>query len=46
MSDTTTATDGQGGREQIAQFMLDNEAALRRRIGAEVRGAPGVDYDK
>ena len=45
MSDTTTATDGQGGREQIAQFMLDNEAALRRRIGAEVRGAPGVDLD-
>ena len=45
MSDTTTAKDGQGGREQIAQFMLDNEAALRRRIGAEVRGAPGVDLD-
>ena len=46
MSDsTTTTTDGQGGREQIAQFMIDNEAALRRRIGAEIRGTPGVDAD-
>jgi RNA polymerase sigma factor (sigma-70 family) len=44
MSDTTT-TDGQGGRERIAHFMLENEAALRRRIGAEVRGSPGVDPD-
>ena len=33
------------GREQIAQFMLQNESALRRKIGAEVGRAPGVDAD-
>lgn len=44
MSDPTT-TDGQGGRERIARFIIDNEAALRRRIGAEVRGSPAVDPD-
>jgi len=32
-------------REQIAQFMLQNESALRRRIGAEVGRSPGVDAD-
>jgi len=32
-------------REQIAQFMLQNESALRRKIGAEVGRAPGVDAD-
>ncbi|MFM7798679.1 MAG: RNA polymerase sigma factor [Planctomycetota bacterium] len=45
MDETTTTTDGQGGRERIAQFMIENEAALRRRIGAEIRGNPGVDAD-
>lgn len=45
MGDPTTSTDGQGGRERIAQFIIEHEAALRRRIGAEVRGAPGVDAD-
>ena len=33
------------GREQIAQFMLQNESALRRKIGAEVGRSPGVDAD-
>lgn len=32
-------------RERLAHFILEHEAALRRRIGAEVRGAPGVDAD-
>jgi DNA-directed RNA polymerase specialized sigma24 family protein len=45
MGESTSSTDGQGGRERIAQFIIDHEAALRRRIGAEVRGAPGVDAD-
>jgi len=33
------------GRERLAEFILAHEAALRRRIGAEVRGSPGVDAD-
>jgi DNA-directed RNA polymerase specialized sigma24 family protein len=37
--------DGRAGREQLAHFLLEHEAALRRRIGAEVRGSPGVDAD-
>jgi RNA polymerase sigma factor (sigma-70 family) len=45
MSESTSSMDGQGGRERIAQFIIEHEAALRRRIGAEVRGAPGVDAD-
>lgn len=36
---------GGGDREQIARFIMDNEDALRRRIGAEVGGSPGVDPD-
>jgi hypothetical protein len=37
--------DGGNGREEIAQFMLTHEDALRRRIGAEVGKSPGVDAD-
>lgn len=36
---------GGGDREQIARFIMDHEDALRRRIGAEVGGSPGVDPD-
>lgn len=32
-------------REQVAQFMLANESALRRQIGREVAQSPGVDVD-
>ena len=37
--------DAKAGRERLAEFILSHEAALRRRIGAEVRGSPGVDAD-
>ena len=36
MGESTSSTDGQGGRERIAQFIIDHEAALRRRIGADI----------
>lgn len=38
-------TGGRSDREAIADFMIAHEAALRRRIGAAVRGSPGVDAD-